>query len=226
MPAPIRYDAGSRLAMDCCALQARDHTNVAVVDYQLDRVSRPAAPRTTACDKALGVCGEACVAPRRGSPHPLLAALDHGNLRPWDGYGVNTNAVDRDTQLRFSTLTHDRSRIQLAKRVFEAGPDLGRGAVEIDDESVILAGQTVAGAREARLAERTLYRPDPTLAAAPARPIEQPWTRGGDMSRNVARSDSFLRSLGYEWDGKVWRRAATRPSTPEAEAAAAGGGGL
>ena len=109
------YDADNRLTSDACARGMRDADNRNIMSYYL-----------------------ACL---RSSEGPSRMATSCRNLRSWDGFGINPCSVDDDTRLRLdSEVTHPRSRIQLAQRVFQAAPDLSHGQPSFVLESELLQG--------------------------------------------------------------------------------------
>ena len=190
------FDASGRVGLDGCALSLRDRVNEVHLGYVLRPRDVPPAERLIA------------EVPRG---HPLRVAQDHRNLRPWDGFGLNVNAVEDDNNMRHgSRITHMRDRIQLAKRVFHAGPDLHRGSVQPDTESMLLGGALDTSAIKHRnpLVERDFDRFDPVLTCdgPPAHDPVEAWVRGGAASRDIARSTGFLKGLGYKWDGRAWHR--------------------
>ena len=220
------FDADNRLTSDACATRNKDAGNAGIADYTFAflRAERPAA----------GVGS----LPRS---HPLARSLQHRNLQPWDGYGWNPAAMDTDSQLRVdSEVTHPRSKIQLAKRVFQAAPDLSHGQASPELELRLIAGAAntrkgCGGGKEGggcpsggggggrgregkgggapvpdRLAERAWDRFIPGVETVQAENIIPPWTNGGAPSRDIARSDAFLRTLGYQHDGRMWSRGGNR----------------
>jgi hypothetical protein len=145
---------------------------------------------------------------RLADNHPLALAADNRNLWTWDGYGLNSCAVDSDSKLRVdSEVTHPRMRIQLPKRVFEAAPDLSHGQPMPDAQSRMVYGQESSLMRKCdRLSEVDFNRFDPGVHKVPVYHIVPPWTNGGDPSRDIAKSDCFLKAMGYTYDGRIWRR--------------------
>ena len=205
------YDAYNRLTADACAVKVKDQGNSSMVSYTFAnlRAERP-ADNQVFVDK-----------------HPLAQSAKHRNLWSWDGYGINALAVDNDSQLRVdSAVTHPRHKIQLAKRVFHASPDLSHGQASPDLESKLVSGITTTRkgggnvlCRQSKLAqtqaqhvivdhlaEREWDRFDPGVRMVDSTNIIPPWVNGGAPSRDIARSDDFLQGMGYAYDGKTWRR--------------------
>jgi hypothetical protein len=195
------YDADNRLTADDCAVRLRDNGNASIASYTLTNL-RAAS-----------------------SSDPLARAAQHRNLWSWDGYGLNTAAIEGDSQLRVrSEVTHPRSKIQLPTRVFGAAPDLSHGQADPELETLIVGSRAalpsssgcpaegeVAGGCGGRvcdrLAERAWDRFMPGVHTVPAKHIVPPWVNGGAPSRDIARSDQFLKRIGYYHDGRTWRRA-------------------
>jgi hypothetical protein len=206
------YDADNRLTADACAVVEKDQGNSTIASYTFANL-RAERPRDNQVflDK-----------------HPLAQSAKHRNLWAWDGYGLNMSAVDNDSQLRVdSAVTNPRHKIQLAKRVFHASPDLSHGQASPELESRLVGGITTT--RKAgggvicskqqqqpqqqqqheivdRLAEREWDRFDPGVRTVGVANIIPMWVNGGAPSRDIARSEDFLQGMGYAYDGKTWRR--------------------
>lgn len=186
------FDAEGRLSTDPCAVRTRDQDNEGIATYHMTNLR----PDGGAC------CSKV---PR----DPLMGvAVKHRNLTPWTGYGWNTCGVDEDSKLRISSRgTHPRTRQQLAKRVFEAAPDLTHGALASDD-STLREGINMAPLRDCtHLSEQDYRRFTPGVCPVGIEHIVPTmWVNGGASSREIARSDTFLKSMGYRRVGGVWRR--------------------
>lgn len=201
------YDADNRLTADACAVRARDNDNLSIAAYSLAKLRADAPPTTH--------------------------VVANRNLRLWDGYGVTpAGAIDNDSQMRVdSEVTHHRHKIQLATRVFTASPDLSHGQASPELEAQLVSGlSTTRRASDAsalspcprareqqckqqldtrvheKLAEREWDRFDPAVRPVSVANVVPPWTNGGAPSRDIARSDDFLRGMGYVHDGRAWRR--------------------
>jgi hypothetical protein len=186
------FDTDNRLSSDACSMQLQDKRNKDISGYVFARL-RADAP----IDIQTAV-----------SCHPLSRSSAHRNLWAWDGYGMNVNAVDNDTKLRLeSEVTHTRTKMQLPKRIFTALPNLAVGTSKPEVEATLINPIDTSSVRLCdRLAEKSFDRFDPGVCTVEVDNVVPPWTRGGDSSRDVSRSDEFLTSLGYRWDGRVWRR--------------------
>lgn len=194
------FDAEHRLRSDPCALQKTVDENRRAIQWQLANARRPA-----------GLGGNACAQPAAG-PAATEHVAQNRNLQPWDGYGINACTVDADSLIRYDDgkLTHDRCRQQLQNRVFLAVPSLQRGTVLPGLESRIQAGADTSSLRVCdRITEKAfdVFHPALLEAGQEAGPC---LTWGADLlasSRDIARSDEFLASMGYEHDAYGWRRA-------------------
>lgn len=177
------FDSTNRLSADCCAVKVRESSSAAVSDYVLSSM-------------------RSCAGDFRG------LGEQNRNLWWWDGYGLDTRHVDKDSALRDSEATHMRQRIQLPKRVFQAVPNLAHGRAAPEVESRLQSGLDTSGTRACeRLAEVDFQRFDPGVHAVSAdNVVPRNWTHGGAPSRAIARSDEFLAGLGYRHDGRIWRR--------------------
>jgi hypothetical protein len=176
------FDSTNRLSADNGAVQVREGSSAAVSDYVLS-------------------CMRGCTGDYQ------LLQYQYRNLWSWDGFGMSTRHVDKDSALRGAEVTHPRQRIQLPKRVFQAVPNLAHGRASPVLESRLQSGLDTSGVRACeRLAEVDFGRFDPGVHAVGAEHIIPKWTNGGAPSRSIARSGKFLESQGFEHDGRIWRR--------------------
>lgn len=191
------FDLGSRLKDDVCSLSLADKDNHNLCAYRLRyNVTKPGASKTTPQ-------GNVCI----GDNIPDLSC--QRNLRVWTGYGVNCGVIDEEsTLLREGTSsTRCGKRQQLNTRVFEAAPDLSRGRIMPDTESHLINGQDTTSIRECyKLTERAFDTFNPVVQSTCVENIIPNWTWGGASSRDIAKSESFLRGAGYEYDGRSWYR--------------------
>jgi hypothetical protein len=187
------FDAEGRLSTDPCYVHTRDHENENAATYNITNL-RPDG----------GAC---CPNVKRD---PLLdVAVKHRNLNTWAGYGWNTCTINDDSRLRLrSTGTNPRGKQQLSKRVFEAGPSLVHGELAVDTDSRLREGMDTAPLNEcSRLSERDFKRFTPGVCQPGVDHIVPTmWINGGASSREISRSDEFLRGMGYRYDGRAWRR--------------------
>jgi hypothetical protein len=134
---------------------------------------------------------------------------ENANLKSWDGYGWSPCRIDGDSRFRYDpdTLTHYKCRQQLQNRVFQAVPQLYRGTVLTNVESRIKNSQDTSRLRMCdRISEKTWDVFNPSVTSKDTKHVIQSWTHGGENSRDIARSDEFLQSIGYEYDGRTWNR--------------------
>ena len=186
------YDAGNRLKLDPCNMNAINIENSRQVNYNVFNHRSP--------------CSDPCDRVQRASFQSR-----NRNLIAWDGVGQNACEVDVDSSYKNDpkTMTHTKCRQQLHNRVFVAVPNLQRGAVLPSLESRIQSGQDTTRQRECdRIEEKSWNAFNPGLCGDWQDPshVVQPWTWGGDSSRDIARSDEFLSGLGYQYDGHMWSR--------------------
>lgn len=190
------FDKDNRLNADACAIDARNNFNDGCRDYVLTNL-RPD--------------GGSCCPTNGAARDPLLShAVKHRNLVPWTGYGWNTCGVDDDSRLRVdAVVTHSRGRQQLAKRVFQAGPDLSRGTYAIQVEDGLRNGMDTTALNDcSRVTEKDYKRFVPGVCKVDVCNIVPSfWVHGGAPSRDIARSDAFLETVGYSRDTNgIWRK--------------------
>lgn len=201
------FDTANRLTADPCALALRNQGNSAVAAYTLTSL------RHTEDANQVGA-GQAAQPSSYPPSKAHRLALDNRNLRVWDGFGIDRHAVDQDTQLRLDAQqTNWRERVQLPHRVFHASPALGNGQPAPELEAKLINGQVTSlpiGAKGAPspLTEKSFPVFAPGVSARAVENVAPNWSQGGAASRDIARSDEFLASLGYTYDGRAW----TRPS--------------
>lgn len=189
------YDAENRLTSDACALGVRLRGNKEIESYTLTNL-RPD--------------GGSCCTKKPRDP-TLNAAVEHRNLVPWSGYGWDTCKVDEDSFLRVDALvTNPRGRQQLSKRVFEAAPDMSHGVPKVDVESGLRTGLDTAPLNDcSKVTEKDFRRFVPGVCDVPVDSIVPTfWVNGGASSRDIARSDVFLSTIGFKKDAKngIWTR--------------------
>ncbi len=181
------FDTENRLGADSCAQEAREVQNVGISQY-VTTYLRP----EPACE-ALEVVND--------------RALQTRARQPWLGFGLDTCHVDDDSRLRQSKdrLTNTRGRQQLSVRTFEAGPDLSRGQQRgvANDDGFGVVGSLRAGMDTSvlkscsRTTEKDFQRFQPNVCPVGVEHIVPTfWVHGGASSRDIARSEGFLKAVG------------------------------
>ena len=186
------FDAANRLRGDRCAQDDREIANRGVSQYVLTNLR---------------------LRPDRSAEVLRDLERQHRNLRAWDGYGLSSARIDADSDMRLgAVVTHARSRMQLDKRVFTAAPDLSMPSGDADDSGLDGdAGLDTRGSRcyKAQVSEADFDRFDPGYSMPSVDHIIPPWTLGGAMSRDIARSGRFKRLLRTGGDMGRWMRTAS-----------------
>lgn len=179
--------------MDPCATESTRRENAAQVQYRILNHRRP--------------CNE------QGSRDAVKCMVsENNNILAWDGYGVNPCVIDSETKMRVdpNAWTHYKCRQQLPNRTFQAVPKLYRGTVLPGLESRIQNGADTSFIRECdRISEKPWDVFSPAVNKndwQDAAHIVQSWTWGGESSRDITRSDGFLKSIGYTHNGRNWQR--------------------
>ena len=185
------FDNDNRLRLDRCNQDAIDRENEKKIRMQVENHRRS--------------CRDDCDRIQRRE-----FQTKNPNLVAWDGYGINACEIDVDSSYKNDpkTLTHGRCRQQLHNRTFVAIPQLYRGTILPGLESRIQNGEDTSKHCLDRLGEKMWDVFNPGLCSDWQDPnhIVQPWTWGGESSRDIARSPEFLETLGYVHDGNVWKR--------------------
>lgn len=151
--------------------------------------------------------------------------LFDNNFTIKDGFGfTNSCVVDLDSELRINTqLTHDKGKIQLCARSFEGGPNLNKGGFIPNIESRLRNGDNTSDIRACDIISEKSYIPltfshlMPCVASVQdPKHIVEPWTRGGDMTRDFVRTNEYLEKCGFtpSADKKNWVRKETTPINP------------
>lgn len=180
------FDANDRLSDDRCAIEKRVMQNQAQLQW---RVGDEATERDDA-----------------EKEQAKRFSRKHRNLRSWDGYGWDTEHIDVDSRIRNDKIwTNDPHKTQLRTRTFTAVPKLWRGKHMPVTESKLKNGLDTGSNRLCRpLTEEQFPVFHPTYVPPGPKHIVPEWTRGGDSSRELARTPWFMESLGYEYDGRMW----------------------
>lgn len=136
-------------------------------------------------------------------------ALKHRNLRTWSGgSGIKQDEIDVDSYMRIESDSGLHSHPQqLSSRVFQAVPDRHRGRPKPNTETQMLRSKsTTVKRREDDITptETSFDVFHPTLQMPSTKNIVSPIPRGGNSSREINRSPTFLKSLGYKWTGRTW----------------------
>ena len=134
-----------------------------------------------------------------------------------DGYGYTSGCVvDVDTELRVNPqMTHDKGKMQLCARPFGGGPNLNKGGFipniesrlrDSDDTSDIKACDIVS---EKSFIPYSWYHLKPCVASVQNPDhIVEPWTRGGEITRDYVRQNSYLERCNFKKiDDKNWVKA-------------------
>jgi hypothetical protein len=189
------YDGANQIAMDDCALNAKEAQNLSINGYNL-------------WNNYLYKCDN------RKEDNFRECTVGNRNLWWRNGYGFTNGCyVDNDSMLRNDgKLTNDKHKTQLFKRFYTANPSLERGVFVPQIESRLIQGDDTSQWRQCdRLSEKNLdvfiplipclkgnvQNPNNIIARTP---------RGGDNSRILMRSENVLQKCGYKHDGKTWRR--------------------
>lgn len=141
--------------------------------------------------------------------------LFDNNMVVKDGYGFTTGCtVDTDSDLRLKGVwTNEREKNQLNARWNQGVPNVGKGGLIPNIESRIRNGDDTSDIRNCdKIVEHDFDRFTPLvgcMAKSVQNPdnIVEPWTRGGQHTRNEVRSNEYLQRCGFNKDGKLWTRA-------------------
>lgn len=133
----------------------------------------------------------------------------HVNLRFGDGVNglAAPGAIDTDSAMRNDKKWTPRGVQQLAVRTYHSVPDLTGGSVHDTKAEEAVAWGDSTFDRSAALSgvfiEQQYLPLIPSLQGEvqDAAHIVEPWTRGGDSTREASRSLAFLQSQGYQRGG-------------------------
>ena len=141
------FDNGNRLSMDSCAIAAREYENQSVIDYNTYNFFNNGDP---SCDSAAGKARE--------------MMMEYPNMRFRTGYGVaDACVIDSDSEVRIrGTNLREKEPQQLNARLFQAVPNLGRGTLVPNLESMLIQGVDTGALRDCHhIAEVQYHRPMP-----------------------------------------------------------------
>ena len=184
------FDKEHRVGSDTCATNAKLEQNKEIENYMLFNMYKTNIPN---CDKPIDKLQD-------------FATNNHMIVK--DGYGVSSSCkVDNDSQVRTHNMTNDRSRTQLFSRIFQAVPNLGRGEVNVEAESMIQQGENQYNDFECLGQPFDVFTPMlPCLKESIQDPnhIIPQWVRGGESTRDTLKQKEFLEKNGYNFDGNTW----------------------
>jgi hypothetical protein len=140
-----------------------------------------------------------------------------------DGYGYTSGCVvDMDSELRNNfQVTHDKLKQQLCVRTFTGVPNLNTGGLIPNIETRLKNGDDTSDIRRCDIVPEksfipyTFYDLKPCIAEVqnPEHIIETGWVRGGAITRDWVRDNSYLEKCGFAQtpDKKNWVRRETQP---------------
>lgn len=131
---------------------------------------------------------------------------DHVNLRFGDGVNglASPETIDTDSAFRNDKKWTPRGVQQLPVRTYHAVPDLSGGSVhDTKGEETVAWGDATfnrSTALSGVFLEQQFEPLVPALRGEVQDPshIVEPWTRGGDHTREASRSLAFIQSQGYQ----------------------------
>ena len=190
-----QFELEHRVGADTCAINTREYQNMDINKYNLYNYWKTS---DNDCDPEVKKMQDFAV---------------ENYLHPKEGYGfTNGCRVDNDTQLRWETITADRTPTQLFTRIFQAVPDLSSGPVRPELESKLQQGEFTHQYHNHPCEDKNwpnYFTPMiPCLKQTVQDPkhIVEPWTRGGDFTRDTLKQEEFLKKNGYSFDGNVWSK--------------------
>lgn len=186
------YNHENRLTVDDCAQISRESQNQSINLYNIENT----------------YYSKDCKCPANSD-----FVLDN-NMTIKDGFGFSSGcAIDTDSDLRLGgKLTNERTKSQLSTRWYQGNPNLNKGGLLPNIDTIMKNGDDTTDIRSCdRIAERDYNRFTPLvgcLAGTIQNPdfIIDPWTRGGDHTRNDVRSSEYLEKCGFENNGYTWVR--------------------
>lgn len=187
------FDLENRLLDDECALADQVRQSEDINGYLLANF---VPSNTSACESEV-----------------TKIAACHNNLRFRDGYGVaNGCVIDSDSSARLGAQNiNSPHRQQLASRVFQGHPHFWRGAVQPDEESMLIQSD-VTRERKPCKGDIPADRFAPLLPCIkevvqnPKTAIVDGWQWGGDDTRSWVRNTEYLERCGYTNDGRHWKK--------------------
>lgn len=198
MPRYVNLD--NRLGDDTCAQKNKEILNNSVNDHQLYNYYFTNDCKCEAFDDNL---------------------IDN-NFVIKDGYGFASSCVvDMDSELRMNTqMTHDKLRQQLCVRTFTGVPNVNLGGLIPNIESRLINGDDTSDIRKCDIVSEKSFIPYTFYDLKPCiKEVQNPehivekWTRGGEITRDWVRDNSYLEKCGFKQtcDGKNWVRRETTP---------------
>lgn len=187
------FDKEHRVGSDSCATTAKLEQNKEIENYMLFNMYKTNTPQCETQDNKSKNLQE-------------FATNNHMIIR--DGFGVSTPCkVDEDSRVRQYNITNDKQKTQLFSRMFQAVPDLSKGDVNVEAESIIQQGEHQYNDFECLGQPLDVFTPMlPCLQTSiqDTNHIIPKWVRGGESTRDTLKQKEFLEKNGYAFDGKTW----------------------
>lgn len=174
------YDYQNNLCSDSCWLEYKNYGNEKIMNYSTFEQSAQLLP---------------CETPKVRVPEFMF---DHPNLRGRAGYGLTESClvdIYNDLITNDSMMTRDKCRIQLAKRIFTAVPQLKGCEADPSKELELMGGIDTAGGCRKTIMEQQLKMPIPLVDCM--KDIQNPdhivpiWTNGGEDTRSYINRLNF-----------------------------------
>jgi hypothetical protein len=182
------------LGSDECAIDSYNQQNARLESYMLFNMYRA---NTLDCGEEVQKLKD-------------FATENHMTFR--DGYGT-TNAcqIDNDSEVRIQPSEHIRGKgkNQMFTRTFQAIPNLGRGEINVENESIIQQGEITFDDFDCQGKALDVFTP---MLKCLSDNIQDPnnivesWTRGGETTRDTLKQKDFLEKNGYQFDGISWNK--------------------
>lgn len=189
------FELENRMGADQCNQVTKEFTNKSITDYNLYNMYF-----TSEC--------------KSDNEKMYEFMYSNPNLRFKDGYGyTNGCVVEADSALRNQAqMTNERVKNQLCVRWNKAVPDLGKGGLIPNVESVLKNSEDTSALRSCdKVSEKEFDRYIPLpgcLSNTIQNPkhIIMPFTRGGDITRNYVFSNDYLEKCGFAFNGQFYEK--------------------
>jgi hypothetical protein len=182
------FDSQANICNDTCWKNAKEHYNTQISDYYTYQNN------LVDCE----------------NPYVRMTDmyLNHPNLRGRPGYGLSDDClIDNYSALRNdpASLTHDKCRIQLFKRIFSGGPNLRCGGKDVGSELELLEGNDTNPFKCRKIImEEEMNNFIPLIDCM--KDIQDPkhivpvWTNGGEDTRSYVNRAEFNKNCN--WQGR------------------------
>lgn len=181
------FNGNGNIRSDDCAVLVKDTVNSRISDYML---YSPYSQCTPAMEQV-----------------NAFSIENHTNN---ENNALPSCEIDTDSGLRVGDNTHLRGRQQLCVRPFAGTPFVGLGVMDTEAEDRLVQGDMRNSRKSCNPDIEKAYDAFvpmlPCIQQSVIAPVLPTLQRSGEPTRDFEHQEKFLKSFGYDFDGKVWKK--------------------